>query len=90
MRLPIGLLVLIVVTLPVHSAMAQSAYSYPWCATYGRAPSTSCYFASWEQCMATISGIGGICYTNPYFQPPAAAGARPRHAAENRHRGRQS
>ena len=67
-----------------HSTSAQSPYSYPWCATYGWAAGTSCYFTSWEQCMATISGIGGICYKSPYYHPPAAVGAR--HAAASRRR----
>lgn len=52
-------------TVPSH---AQSAYSYPWCALYGdRSGAQSCYFASREQCMATLSGIGGTCIRSPYY-----------------------
>jgi hypothetical protein len=49
------------------AASAQSASSYPWCATYATKGGTpSCYFDTREQCMATISGIGGSCSENPY------------------------
>ena len=86
MRIPTMIFALIATTLvgTTHATMAQSAYSYPWCATYSWAGVTSCYFATWEQCMTTISGIGGICYRSPYYQPLAAIGA-PRSAA-SRHR----
>ena len=68
-------------------ASAQSPYSYPWCARQGgrQGGTTSCYFTSYQQCMTTISGIGGYCYQSPYYQPPlrardkAANARRPRH-----------
>jgi hypothetical protein len=49
---------------------AQSAYDYPWCAIYGGrdgAGATSCYYATREQCMQTLSGIGGTCIRSPYY-----------------------
>jgi len=49
---------------------AQSAYDYPWCAIYGArdgSGATSCYFATREQCLATLSGIGGTCIRSPYY-----------------------
>ena len=55
------------------SAQAQSAYDYPWCGLYAdKAGATVCYFATYEQCRATLSGIGGNCIANPYFRggPP--------------------
>lgn len=47
------------------------AQDYPWCAQYGghQIASTNCGFATFEQCRATISGIGGSCYPNPRYQP---------------------
>src|SRR5215470_7784349 len=40
----------------------------------GRQPATtSCYFTSYQQCMTTISGIGGYCYQSPYYHASAAA-----------------
>ena len=54
----------------IRAAAAQSAYSYPWCAIRGRAGgSMSCYYTSWEQCRATLWGIGGNCVRSPYYRP---------------------
>jgi hypothetical protein len=45
----------------------SAAREYPWCAFYG--PSThNCGFTTFEQCLATISGIGGHCAQNPLYQ----------------------
>jgi len=77
-----------------RASNAQSAYSYPWCAIYGGGDSggggggggaTSCYFTSWQQCMTTLSGIGGLCVESPYYhaQPTPAP---PRASVKLRHR----
>jgi hypothetical protein len=68
---------------------AQSPYSYPWCAIYpgdsnGPGGAMSCYYASWEQCRATMLGIGGLCVESPYYhqqpaQLPQRALVKPRH-----------
>src|SRR5258707_7235683 len=53
---------------------AQSAYSYPWCSLGGGRGSNalSCYYTSWEQCRATMSGRGGYFVQSPnYHAPPA-------------------
>jgi Protein of unknown function (DUF3551) len=49
---------------------ARSPYSYPWCSKQGGwdSFSASCYFTSYQQCMTTISGIGGWCYQNPAYR----------------------
>ena len=58
-------------------ASAQSPYSYPWCARYyGRIYASSCYYASYQQCMTTISGIGGYCAPSPYHQASVLASRR--------------
>jgi hypothetical protein len=48
---------------------AQLTYSYPWCAISGGGDSgggtMSCYYRTLEQCMATLSGIGGSCVERP-------------------------
>jgi hypothetical protein len=56
---------------------AQSAYAYPWCSRQvGKDfDATSCYFTSYAQCMATISGMGGWCYQSPYYHATREAGA---------------
>jgi hypothetical protein len=66
----------------IQTASAQSAYSYPWCGIRGRSGSMSCYYTSWEQCRATLWGIGGNCIQSPYYKP--APSTAPRRRAEQR------
>jgi hypothetical protein len=43
---------------------------YPWCAQYAdRSGITSCLFSTFDQCLATVSGIGGSCVQNWYPAP---------------------
>jgi hypothetical protein len=55
------------------------ARDYPWCATYdmGGSP-VNCGFDTFEQCMATVRGIGGSCDQNTQYQPVAASPAKHR------------
>jgi Protein of unknown function (DUF3551) len=76
MRLPILSISLVVgaLTAAIFPAAAQSPTSYPWCARSAKMDSggTSCYFTSYRQCMATLSGLGGYCFESPYYHGPAA------------------
>ncbi len=45
-----------------------AAREYPWCARYDWT-TTNCGFVSFQQCLATISGIGGRCEQNPRYVP---------------------
>ena len=83
MPLPIVLLAIFAAMLlgDIQAASAQSAYSYPWCSVRGRFGSMSCYYTSWEQCRATLSGIGGNCIMSPYYRPSLPPARR---AAEHR------
>jgi hypothetical protein len=68
---PLALLVAIVGAAP--SSFAQTAYDYPWCAQYDSRTAggaLSCYYRTYQQCMATISGIGGSCMRSPYYRGP--------------------
>jgi len=48
------------------------AQNYPWCAIYDVGDAAyNCGFVSREQCMATVSGIGGFCNVNTQYGPPA-------------------
>ena len=50
---------------------AQAAPSYPFCGVYvNRSGTPGCYFATREQCMADVSGIGGSCIENPNYRAP--------------------
>lgn len=50
-----------------------SAVEYPWCAQYsGRNGGRNCGFVNYQQCMATVSGIGGFCERNQFYMPTAS------------------
>jgi hypothetical protein len=70
-HLPLALGVLIGVAGLAGRAEAQN---YPWCAilTVGDA-AYNCGFVSYDQCMATVRGIGGMCMVNNTYNanPPA-------------------
>jgi hypothetical protein len=70
------------------AASAQSAGSYQWCAIYYRMDAggtPSCYFHTREQCMETISGIGGFCIGNQYYHDVAVQPPRRVHGAKSKH-----
>ena len=50
----------------------------PWCAYYnGRfGGASNCGFHTYEQCLATISGIDGWCQPNTMYVPPAGRARR--------------
>lgn len=37
----------------------------PWCANQGEIGRAECSYPTREQCMAAISGVGGVCTQNP-------------------------
>ena len=80
-RVPIIVLFIVAVTLlgETQPSNAQSAYSYPWCSLGGSRGSNalSCYFTSWEQCRATMSGRGGNCVESPYYHAQPTQLPRP-------------
>ena len=47
-----------------------AAQNYPWCAylDLGKGGATNCGFATFQQCLATVTGIGGSCGPNPRYQ----------------------
>jgi len=48
------------------------AEGYPWCAYYGgRGGGTNCGFSSYQQCMATLRGMGGACVPNNQYSGPS-------------------
>jgi len=77
MRLAQPFILTIVLLATTQASHAQSAYDYPWCAQYtsrGGSGALSCYYATYAQCMATVSGIGGYCIRSPYYgQGPGQA-----------------
>ena len=71
MKLLFVLGLVVTATAAVSPAMAQN---YPWCAHTSRTGGgMNCSFTSFEQCMKTVSGMGGYCEQNTQYQPPAAS-----------------
>lgn len=73
------LLLLILGILAVAAGISSraEAQNYPWCAYYSGGDAggggTNCGFTSFEQCMATVSGIGGFCALNTQYVASGAA-----------------
>jgi hypothetical protein len=90
MRAPVLILVAVALLGGLKEASAQGTYSYPWCSidsggASGRSGgSPSCAYDTREQCVATMSGIGGYCVTNPQYRAPAAPSPRHRQRASDR------
>jgi hypothetical protein len=60
---------LFVLFIALASGSAQ-ADPYRWCAVYGGGSfggGTNCYFMTLEQCRAAISGNGGFCAPNNFY-----------------------
>jgi hypothetical protein len=71
-------------------APRAEAQNYPWCANYGSPAGdggTNCGFTTFQQCLATVSGIGGSCDRNTQYVPSAGPGGEPavRHRRHYRH-----
>ena len=53
--------------LTIGSSPAGAETYRPWCVGYPATLSQSCTFASFEQCMETARGGGGVCTQNPWY-----------------------
>ena len=53
---------------------------YPWCAVYSGdgGGGTNCGFLTIQQCRDTVSGIGGFCAPNQFYNPRSAARSQKR------------
>jgi Protein of unknown function (DUF3551) len=70
MRTLLFLLAIFAVTAGIGTT--AQAQNYPWCAIYDVGDAAyNCGFVSREQCMATVSGIGGFCNINTQYVSPA-------------------
>ena len=80
------LVVLVGCALVVATVSSEAAVIYPWCARYlAHSAPRNCGFATFEQCRATVVGIGGTCQANPFYLAPLPA-AVPRHSRRTRAR----
>lgn len=55
------------------SGTAANARNFPWCAQYGgrTGGARNCGFSTFEQCQATLSGMGGFCVRNTQYRGAA-------------------
>ena len=69
-----------VLAAPTLFAPPSALDPYPWCAIYSGDGSggTNCGFLTIQQCRDTVSGIGGFCAPNQFYNPKPAARARKR------------
>lgn len=60
------------VVLAAAAPSTSHAVEYPWCAQYGAAGDGGrvCGFSTFQQCLETISGIGGFCDRNLLYTGP--------------------
>jgi Protein of unknown function (DUF3551) len=68
----VGFAVVFIMTLGATAERANAAIIYPWCANYsgrGMAGAQNCGFVSFNQCLATVRGVGGTCGPNPFYSP---------------------
>jgi hypothetical protein len=82
MLLAFGFAAPIVAAAIIGVAAPAQAQNYPWCAYYGMGEDgggTNCGFVSFEQCMATLSGMGGFCNRNTQYVPGGSTGPSPRY-----------
>jgi hypothetical protein len=68
MRIIIAVLAAVFVALTADRAEADP---YRWCAVYSGGETggggSNCYFITLEQCQAQISGMGGFCEPNQFY-----------------------
>ena len=79
----------VVGTAMIGVAAPARAQNYPWCAYYAMGDDgggTNCGFVTYEQCMTTLSGMGGFCVQNNQYRPPAGpSGERRARAHVHKH-----
>ena len=66
MRIILAALAVLIVASATDTAKADP---YRWCAQYSGKDggSQNCYFVTIEQCRAAVSGVGGFCGPNPFY-----------------------
>jgi len=52
------------------------AQNLPWCAIMDNDGTTQCNYSTEQQCLQTLSGIGGRCILNPAGSAPASPGSQ--------------
>jgi hypothetical protein len=67
------LFILVVLAAGICSEKPAEAQSGGWCAYLnggGHDGGRECGFATLQQCLAEVRGVGGNCSPSPYYEPP--------------------
>ena len=75
------LLILSILIVAAGIGTRAEAQNYPWCAHYSGGSmggAMNCGFTTFQQCLDTVSGIGGFCERNDWYKPPVPAPVRHR------------
>jgi uncharacterized protein DUF3551 len=56
-----------VALLPTVAPTTAHADPYRWCADYRARGGSNCYFSTLAQCQASVSGVGGFCRINGFY-----------------------
>lgn len=70
--------------LSIVTTPAQAAIEYPWCVQYGGRDGgggRNCGFVSYDQCMLTARGSGGMCEQNLFYLDQTKQRSQPRKRA---------
>ena len=59
----------------ISACSNPARYRAPWCTNVGDGGVNECSYTSFEQCQATVSGVGGFCTLNRSY---SGDGTRPR------------
>src|SRR5215475_7835411 len=71
-----GAKVMVAALVMMPAALTQTSNAQ-WCAEYSAGGGgESCGFSSFEQCQASVSGIGGFCRPGQYSNPGYASAGR--------------
>lgn len=74
------LFVLAILAAGVYTDKPAQAQSGGWCAYLnegGHGGARNCGFATLQQCLANVRGIGGNCSPSPYYERPSYGQYRP-------------
>jgi hypothetical protein len=77
MRFRAKVKIIVAALVMIPAVLTQTPASASWCAQYsGGMGGESCGFSTFEQCQATVSGIGGFCRPSQYNNPGYASAER--------------
>jgi hypothetical protein len=68
--------VIVAALVMIPAVLTQTPASALWCAQYSGDRGENCGFSTFEQCQATVSGIGGFCRPSQYSNPGYASAGR--------------